>query len=105
MADEKLYKLPVVKGDAVINIQVSGLFLKKCQTLLLALGNETGQDKIKSILEKFKTTQSIPEDTHEATIFILVSLVGEMENEAIKQNQVEYKEVTSDQLKSMYNPT
>lgn len=105
MADEKLFKLPIVKAEAKINIQVSGTFLKRCQTLLMAIGQEAGQDRVRAVMEKFKATNTIPEDTTEAILFTLTALVGEMENEAVKQNQVEYKEVTADQLKQMYNPT
>lgn len=105
MSEEKTFKLPVVKADALINIQVSGTFLKKCQTLLLALGDEVGKDKIKEVMEKFQAHNTVPEDTTEAMIFTLTALVGEMENEAIKQNQVEYKEMTQAQLQAMYNPT
>jgi hypothetical protein len=105
MADEKLFKLPIVKADAIITIEVSGTFLKKCQTLLLQLGHDAGQDKIKAILNKFKDTNNVPEDTNEAVIFTLTALVGEMESQAVKQNQVEYKEVTADQLKQLYNPS
>jgi hypothetical protein len=104
MAEEKLFKLPIVKSDAIINIQVSGTFLKKCQTLLLAIGEEVGKDKIKTVMEKFQATNTVPEDTTEAMIFTLTALVGEMENEAIKQEQVEYQEMTADQLRTLYYP-
>lgn len=104
MADEKMYKIPVVKSDALFTIQVSGTFLKRCQTLLLGISHEVGADKINQVMEKFKNVNTVPEDTTEAMIFTLTALVGEMETEAVKQNQVEYKELTADQLKSMYNP-
>lgn len=105
MADQKTYKIPIVKSDALINIQVSGTFLKKCQTLLLGLSHEVGSEKIKQIMDKFKDVNTVPDDTTEAIIFTLTALIGEMENEAVKQNQVEYKDLTADQLRNMYNPT
>lgn len=101
--EKKVFKMPFVANDAIITIEISGSFMKKVQNLLLAIGEQAGQEKLKMILEKFRDTQQVPYDIEEASIFILMALVGEMESQAMKQGKVEYKEMTAEELAKNFN--
>jgi hypothetical protein len=103
MEEQKKFKMPYVKSDTIFTIDISGSFMKKCQSLLIAYGQQEGQEKLTNILEKFKSTQESPQDLTEATIFIMMALVGEMETQALKQNKVEYKELTEAELGAVFN--
>ena len=103
MEEVKKFKMPFVNNDAIFTIEISGSFMKKCQSLLLAYGEQEGQERLKDILEKFKNTQEIPQNLTESTIFIMMALVGEMETQALKQDKVQYKEMTGDELNALFN--
>jgi uncharacterized protein YxjI len=106
MSDEnKTYKLPHVPAHAIINFEVSGTFLKKCQTLLLAISEKMGKEKVTASLTKFRDTNAIPDDTDEATLFIMTAIVGSIEKAAIEQKKVEVIELTAEQLKKEFGPT
>jgi len=98
----KTHKLPQVPPDAIFSIQVSGVFLKRAQTLLIAVGEKMGNEKLQKSLQKFKTTNEIPYDIEEATLFMLLALVGEMEREAIAQKKVQEVELTEEQMKQIF---
>lgn len=98
----KVYKIPNIPADAILTLEVSGTFLKKCQTLLIALSEQMGPDKITASLTKFKDTQSSPEDVEEATLFIMTALVGALEKNAVDQKKVVIVEMTAAQFADQF---
>ncbi len=96
-----MIKLQHVPSDAMIKINVSGAFLKRCQHLLLGLAQGTDPEELKKLYEKFAKTQDAPADIHEESLFILTAIVGEVEKAAIDQNLVQTKEYTKEQVEQM----
>ncbi len=98
---KKIYKLPSVPHDAIITIETSGAFLKRCQSLLIFMGEQIGKDKLKDLLEKFKDPTKGPADPNEEIIFILIALVSEIEKKAIEQDKVKEVEVTPEMMEKI----
>lgn len=96
-----MIKLQHVPLDALIKINVSGAFLKRCQHLLLGLAQGTDPEELKKLYEKFAKTQDSPADLHEENLFILTAIVGEIEKSAINQNLVQTNEYTKEQVEQM----
>lgn len=96
------FKLPHVEYNAIIDIKVSGMFLKRCQVLLIALGEKMGKDKLLELYKKFKDTDQNPADLNEAMIFILTALVNEMERGAIEQGKVKEMDITAEQASKLF---
>jgi hypothetical protein len=100
--DNKVYKIPNIPADAMISLEVSGTFLKKCQTLLIALSEQMGNEKLTASLTKFKDTQTSPEDVEEATLFIMTAIVGTLEKNAVDQKKVVIVEMTAAQFNEQF---
>lgn len=103
MSDEKpkTYRLPRVKNDAIIDIKVSGAFLKKCQHLLMSISTEMGEETVKQALERFKNQDVNAANSQELAMFIMLGLVSEIEKEAVKQKKIDILEVTPEQFIEM----
>lgn len=89
----KTIKIPNVESSTIINIEVSGYFLKQLQMALVALGEERSPEEFQRILGKLKTNEPA-EDLYEIQLHLLTALVGSIEKAAIAQNKVTYKEMT-----------
>jgi hypothetical protein len=104
----KIYKLPHIQSNIIINIEVSGAFLKKCQSLLLAISEKMGIEEVTASVARFKDPAAVPQDNDESTLWIMVSLVASLEKSAMDQNKVEFVEVTAKEAaelldKKMFN--
>lgn len=102
---ENTLKIPQIPQDALINIEVSAGFLKRCQTLLLQLLQELGEEKLNITLEKFKTPEKEPENVTDATIFILLALVSEIEKQAVEQKKVVEVSVNPEDFEKEFKST
>jgi len=100
----KTFVIPQVPFKALINIEVSGGFLRRCQDLLVGVAEDMGQEGIQLALKKFKETADPPADKDEAILYILLALVGEIEQKALDQKKTEDITVTDEQLKEMFGP-
>lgn len=100
--EKKSFKLPHVAYEAIISIEVSGLFLKRCQLLLISLGEQMGKEELKVLYEKFAQTDKNPDNVNEAIIFILTALVSEIEKQAIEQKKVEEKEISMEEAQRLF---
>lgn len=89
----KTIKIPNVESSTIINIEVSGYFLKQLQMALIALGEERSPEEFQRILGKLKANEPA-EDLYEIQLHLLTALVGSIEKAAIAQNKVTYKEMT-----------
>lgn len=96
-SEQKTFKLPHVPYEAIIDIKVSGLYLKRCQGLLLSIGEQMGREKFQEVLKKFSSTPDNPSDITEATVYILTALVAEAEKCAIEQKLVKELEITAEE--------
>lgn len=103
MEEPKKFKIPNIKHDALIDIQVSGAFLKRCQVLLISVSNALGPEKVTEAFKKFKDTQQEPADLLEAALFTLTAIVGEVEKKAIEQKKVDTVEVTAEEASKIFN--
>lgn len=103
MSDEKpkTYKIATVKNDAIVQISVSGAFLKKCQYLLMSISTELGEEAMKEALERFKNQDVNPVNSQESALFIMLGLVSEIEKEAVAQKKIEVKEITAEEFVQM----
>lgn len=103
--EKKSFKLPHVPYNALISIEVSGVFLKRCQLLLIGLCEQLGTEKVKQLYEKFAQSDQNPANPTEAIIFILTALVSEIEKQAIEQKKVEEKEISMEDAQKMFGNT
>jgi len=94
-------KFPNVPFDALINIEVSGLYLKRCQTALISFSEQLGVENIKLIFEKMKEKKE-PETVDESIMYILLPLIDTIEKAADKQGKVQYTEMTSEQVAEVF---
>ena len=94
-------KFPNVPLDALINIEVSGVYLKRCQTALVAFSEKLGVEAVRAIFEKMKD-QKEPESVDEAIMYVLLPLIDSIEKSAEKQGKVEYKELTQAQITEVF---
>lgn len=94
----KTFRIPRVKYDAIIKIEVSGAFLQKCQQLLMAITKDVSPEDLTKSLEKFKLGTEAPAEPKEAAVFIMLALISEIEKEANAQGKVEVVEITPEQL-------
>ena len=100
--EQKLIKIQRVPETALIDLKVSGSFLKRCQVLLLALSSQMKPEDLTAMFEKFAKTQEEPTDNMEAMIFLLTSLVGEIEKKALEQNQVLTEELSPEKVAELF---
>jgi hypothetical protein len=103
MEEPKKFKVPNIKHDALITIEVSGAFLKRCQVLLISVSSALGPEKVAEAFKKFRDTQQEPSDLLEAALFTLTAIVGEVEKKAIEQNKVETVELTAEEASKIFN--
>ncbi len=103
MSDEKpkTYRIPRIKNDTLVQITVSGAFLKKCQHLLLSISSEMGPEVANQALERFKNQDINASNSQELAMFIMLGLISEIEKEAVEQKKVDVVEVTPEQLAEM----
>lgn len=92
--------VPILDFNKTFKIEVSGFFLKRCQSLLMLYGNELGKDNFVKSLEKLKTKEP-PASATEETIWILVGLIDAMEKTAQAEKLYEEKEMTNEDLLTM----
>jgi len=103
MEEPKKFKIPNIKQDTLINIEVSGAFLKRCQVLLISVSDALGPEKVAEAFKKFRDTKEEPSDLLEAALFTLTAIVGEVEKKAIEQNKFETIEVTAEEAAKLFN--
>jgi hypothetical protein len=101
---EKTFTIPQVPYNAIVSIEVSGGFLARCQALLLAISEEMGSEQVKASLEKFKSTADPATDKNEETLYILMALVGEIEQKALDQKKTQDVQITESMLAQMFGP-
>jgi len=98
----KTIKIPHLPNDQLVTIEVSGGFLKRCQGLLLAVSQEMGVENVKASYEKFKNTTEGPADIAEATLYIMTALVGDIEQQAIKQGKTTEVDMSMEELSKVF---
>lgn len=89
MAKIKYQALP---KDAVVDIQISGTFYMRMVDLLSALGESVGIDEFKKVLQKLKDNNPA-ESLFEFNVHTLMSLIYEVEKQAIAQNKCKIEEM------------
>lgn len=94
----KTIKVPNVEASTIINLEVSGYFLRQLQMTLIALGEQKSPEEFQRILEKLKKNEPA-EDLYEIQVHLFTALVGSIEKAAIAQDKVVYKEMTIDEIK------
>jgi len=86
-------KVPNVEPSAIINLEVSGAFLRQLQMTLLALGEQRSPEDFTKVLEKLKKNEAA-EDLYEVQVHLFTALVASIEKAAMAQNKITYKELT-----------
>lgn len=95
----KTIQVPSVKPEELIDIQISGYFLRQLQILLVGLGEQKSSEELKRILDKLKGNQPA-DDIFELQIHVTTALVASIEKAAISQKKVSYQDMIVDDEKS-----
>jgi len=89
MANIKVQTLP---NDALVDIQISGVFYRQLTDLLLGLGDSRLPEEFQKVLEKMKDNNP-PEDLYELNVQTITTLVYEIELKGIEQGKTKWMEV------------
>ena len=100
---EEKIKFPLIPDNALINIEVSGHFLKKFQKLLLKTCEDLDDEDLLATLEKMKTDDGLPEGLSEEVIFLLLPLVDAVEKAAETQKKIEYVDLNNEEATEVLN--
>lgn len=92
-----LQKIPHVEDKTIVDIQVSGAFLRMIQMTLLSMGNEKKPEEIMKILDNYKNMKPA-ESLFEAQFHILTALLSTIEKSAMEQNKVVYQDIDTDKI-------
>lgn len=92
----------VVKPNAIITIEVSEYYLRRCQKLLIALGGHMGEEKFMEALNKLKEDRPI-ETFEEGVLDVVLPLVDSIEKAAEAQGMVETKTFSAAELRKGYD--
>jgi hypothetical protein len=85
-------KYDTIPKDVIIDIQISGTFYRGLTDLLTMLGESVPLDDFKKILEKLKANNPA-ESMLEFNVFMIMSLVYEIEKKAKEQNKTKQEEI------------
>lgn len=88
-------KVPFIADQTIVNVEISGYFYKKIQTIFLAKGAERSKEEFIRILERAKQNEPI-EDLYEAEVQVLAALVLSIERAAQDQNKLSHKDIDED---------
>jgi hypothetical protein len=80
----------------IVTIQVSGTFLSRIQSLLVAISDEVGKDELLKIFERLKANTE-PLSTQEESVRILIALVHSIETAAKDQGKLTKKDYTPEE--------
>lgn len=92
---------PVIKPEAIIKIEVSEFYLRRCQKLLIALSGHMGNDKFIETLKKLEEEKPL-ETLDEAILDVVLPLVNTIEQAAKEQGFVEEKTFTPEDMMKIY---
>lgn len=93
-------KIKTLTSDALVDIKISGTFYSSLVQVLTRLGESMPLEDFKKILTKLGTEETIT-DLTELNIQVLMSLIYEIETQAVKQNKTTEKEIeVSEESKS-----
>jgi hypothetical protein len=96
----RTFKLESVPDANIVDIKLSGYFIKIMQQLLVALGEKIGKDRVNQITQKIQNQVPL-DDTEELTIFVMLSLIDAAEKAARAQNKTIVEEYTEEQLRKI----
>lgn len=85
-------KYDSIPPDALITIEISGAFHRRMVDLLTMLGESVPLDEFKVTLERIKGNEPA-KDMFELNVHTLMSLVYEVEKQAVAQKQTVVKEI------------
>lgn len=85
-------KIKTILPETIIDIQVSGAYYTKITELIALIAGDMSLENFQKIGDKLKENKP-PADTTEMNIMLLMMLVIEIEQQAIKQNKITDSEV------------
>ena len=85
-------KYDTIPAEALIDIQISGAFYRRMVDLLTMLGESVPLADFKAVLERLKSNNPA-EDMFEFNVHTIMSLIYEVEKQAMEQKKVEQKEM------------
>jgi hypothetical protein len=85
-------KFKGITADTIIDIKVSGYFYNKIMTVLTMLGQSVTPQEFTAVINALKDDKEKP-SLLELNIEVLISLLSEIEKQAIEQNKVKEQEV------------
>ena len=86
-----------IPKDAIMNVEISGDFLARCQSLLIGAANMIERDKLTQSFEKYKDNKEA-ESFEEHVLFIMLPLIHAIEEAASKQSKNTTKVFTPEEL-------
>ena len=97
--EDKTYRL--IPQDALVDMQLSAVFMMRVQSLLNYIARNYGQDKFIEFAKHAIEEQGEPRNELEEHIVTLISLLNEFESKALEQNKT--VDLTREQIKEQTN--
>ena len=91
-----------IPKDAIMNVEISGDYLGRCQGFLLGVCNTLPEDKLKNAFENYKTDKE-PESLEEHVIFMMLPLIHAIEAAAKAQSKSVTKTFTEEEIAELKN--
>jgi hypothetical protein len=85
-------KYKTIPPDVLIDIKISGAFYRRMVDLLTLLGESIPLEEFKALLVKLKDNKPV-ESSLEFSVQTLLTLIFEVEKEAVSQNKTKEEEV------------
>lgn len=92
----KKIKVPTLKHETIVKLEVSGFFHMMAQSVLMGLAQQSKPEDFAKALDKLKTGQP-PSNVFEGEIQVLTILINSIEEAAKKQNLITENEVEIDE--------
>lgn len=92
---------PMINPEAIIKIEVSEFYLRRCQKLLIALAGQMGNEKFIEAIKKLEEDKPL-ETFEEAILDVVLPLVDTIERAAKEQGFVEERPFTPEEMRKIY---
>jgi len=98
--EKQTVKMTTMPLEAIVTLEVSGIFLQRIHGLMVTMCDEVGQEETIKIFERLKNDQA-PQTTHEESIRVLLALIDGIETAAREQGKIQEKEYSHDEAFQM----
>jgi hypothetical protein len=86
-----------IPKNAIMNVEISGDFLERCQSFLIGVCSSMSNEKLKQTFENYKDDKE-PESIEEHAVFIMTPLIQAIELAAKEQSKTVTKTFTEEEI-------